>query len=144
MIAKNYGIAIALLTASFINIAVLLLPHIITGSSIEVLYYSRIYILALILGYLFYKTRSLWASIGFHFIEGFLVLNIFSFGQPFADASPLLMFSNPDAVVLGEINLGNWVDLAFTIAGIAALLAIYAYYRRKGDPDKRSENLTNV
>ncbi|WP_158301454.1 CPBP family intramembrane glutamic endopeptidase [Methanocella paludicola] len=143
MLTKKYGILWALPIASIFFVAVHVLPKFITGS-VEPLYFLSIFPIALILGYLFYATKSLWASVAFHAFEDFIVLALVAFGKPAAGTAPLVMLSAPIDIVTSGVKLGNWGDAVGLTIGAALFIAMVSYFsnayllNKKSSGDSRS------
>ncbi len=120
----KFGAPAAIAIASFVFIAAhifkLQLP----------LYYVSIYVVALLLGYLFFVTKSLYASIGFHFLEDFMVFQIFVSGEPVTGIVPVVPLSEPAMICLYGMEIGTWMDGIATVLGIVLLAGIYWYHRR--------------
>ncbi|OPY28014.1 MAG: CAAX amino terminal protease self- immunity [Methanocella sp. PtaU1.Bin125] len=142
MLTKKYGILWALPLASVFFVAVHVLPKFMTGS-VELLYFLSIFPVALILGYLFYVTKSLWASVAFHALEDFVVLALVAFGKPTAGTAPLIILSAPIDITIEGVKLGNWGDAIGLAIGAALFMAMVAYFwnkQRAGQIDGRMIN----
>jgi membrane protease YdiL (CAAX protease family) len=124
-----YGIAIALPAASAVFILVHTLPYFLFGK-FTVMAFVAIIPITLILGYLFYKTGSLWLCIGLHFLQDFMALGIFFSGNMFNGSSPLFLMSDPAPIVPTALWLGNWGDLVSFAVMLVVLMVIIAVYRR--------------
>lgn len=129
MLANRYGIAIALPVAAGIFVLVHMLPYFLYGE-FTLMAFMAIIPIALTLGYLFYKTGSLWICIGFHFLEDFMALGVFFQGSIFSGTSPLFILSEPKPILESAAWLGNWADMFGFIIMSAILVAIIAYYQR--------------
>lgn len=134
MLTGRYGIAIALPAASTVFILVHMLPYFLFGE-FTIMAFVAIIPITLILGYLFYKTGSLWICVGLHFLQDFMALGIFFSGNMFKGSSPLFIMSNPAPIISTASWLGNWGDLIGFVVMLVVLLAIVAFYR-KGNPAK--------
>lgn len=134
MLTNRYGIMVALPLASLIFVLVHVLPQLM-NNKLPLFYFLSILPIALLLGYLFYKTGSLWICIGFHFFEDFLVLNVLFAGNDVSGTYPLFLFSEPKIISESATWLGSWGDLMGFVIASAVLLAVYAYNHRK--PDKK-------
>lgn len=131
MLTNRYGIAIALPVAAGIFVLAHMLPYYLFGEFTLMAFIALIPI-ALTLGYLFYKTGSLWICIGFHFLEDFMAVGVFFQGNMFSGTSPLFILSDPKPILASMPWLGNWADaIGFVIITII-LVAIVAYYRQFG------------
>jgi membrane protease YdiL (CAAX protease family) len=139
MLTKKYGILWALPFSSIFFVAVHVLPKFMTGS-VELLYFLSIFPVALVLGYLFYVTKSLWASIAFHALEDFMVLALVAFGKPTAGTAPLFILSAPTDITIEGVKLGNWGDALGLTIGAVLFMAMAAYFwnkQRAGQMDGR-------
>lgn len=130
MLTKKYGILWALPIASIFFVAVHLLPKFMAGG-IELLYFLSIFPIALILGYVFYATRSLWACVAFHALEDFMVLQVFMTGNPKSGPAPVVVLSEVQELVVSGVKPGNWGDLVGLIIGTILFLAVVAYFWNK-------------
>ena len=130
MLTKKYGIVWALPIASLIFVAVHLLPKVLSGS-VELLYFVSVFPVALILGYLFYATKSLWIGVAFHALEDFMVLQVFSTYNVKSGSAPVFIISEVKNVIVSGVTLGNWGDLMGLIVGSVLFLAIVAYFLYK-------------
>lgn len=127
----KYGFAIALPAASTVFILVHTLPYFLFGT-FTLMAFVAIIPITLMLGYLFYKTGSLWICVGLHFLQDFMALGIFFSGNLFKGSSPLFIMSNPAPIVETATWLGNWGDLIGFAVMLVVLIAIVAFYRRGG------------
>jgi membrane protease YdiL (CAAX protease family) len=134
MLTGKYGIAIALPAASAVFVLVHTLPYFLFGE-FTIMAFIAIIPITLILGYIFYKTGSLWICIGLHFLQDFMALGIFFSGNMFNGSSPLFIMSDPAPIVSTASWLGNWGDLISFVVMLVVLLMIVASYRR-GNPAK--------
>jgi uncharacterized protein len=131
MLTNRYGIAIALPVAAGIFVLVHMLPYFLYGE-FTLMAFIAILPIALTLGYLFYKTGSLWICIGFHFLEDFLAVGVFFQGNMFSGTSPLFILSDPKPILASATWLGNWADVIGFVIMTIILVAIVAYYQRFG------------
>lgn len=131
MLTNRYGIAIALPVAAGIFVLVHMLPYFLFGE-FTLMAFIAIIPIALTLGYLFYKTGSLWICIGFHFLEDFMALGIFFQGNIFSGTSPLFILSDPKPMLESATWLGSWADATGFVIITIILFAIIVYYRRSG------------
>ncbi len=131
MLTNRYGIAIALPVAAGIFVLVHMLPYFLFGE-FTLMAFIAIIPIALTLGYLFYKTGSLWICIGFHFLEDFMALGVFFQGNMFSGTSPLFILSDPKPILASATWLGSWADATGFVIITIILVAIVAYYRRLG------------
>lgn len=131
MLTNRYGIAIALPVVAGLFVLVHMLPYYLFGE-FTLMAFIGIIPIALTLGYLFYKTGSLWICIGFHFLEDFMAVGVFFQGSMFSGTSPLFILSDPKPLLASVPWLGNWADaIGFVIITII-LIAIVVYYQRFG------------
>jgi membrane protease YdiL (CAAX protease family) len=123
----RYGIAAGLIVTS----AIFALFHTVTlFSKLGPLYIIGVFTLSLLLGYLLVITKSLYASIGFHFFQDFLALQVFNFtGEQTLGASPLFIFTKPAEIVVAGLFLGSWDDLIGIIICAVIICILYAYRR---------------
>ena len=131
MLTNHYGIAIALPVAAGIFVLAHMLPYFLYGE-FTLMAFIAIIPIALTLGYLFYRTGSLWICIGFHFLEDFMAVGVFFQGNMFSGTSPLVILSDPKPLLASVPWLGNWADATGFVVITIILLAIVAYYRRPG------------
>jgi membrane protease YdiL (CAAX protease family) len=146
MLTKKYGFLWALPIASIFFAAVHILPKYMSGS-VDLLYFLSVFPIALILGYLFYATKSLWASVAFHALEDFMVLEVFMTYNVKSGSAPFIIISNVKEIFISNVKLGNYGDLAGLVIGSIFFLAIMVYFRNKRrtdhiDKQARSGNLT--
>lgn len=129
VLGDRFGVAAGLLVTS----AIFALFHSLTPfSRLGPLYLVGVFTLSLVLGYLFVLTRSLYASVGFHFFQDFLALQVFDFsGEQTLGACPLFLFSKPREINLGGFFLGGWDDLISIAVGLLLLGALYLYGQRQ-------------
>ncbi|WP_424359788.1 lysostaphin resistance A-like protein [Methanocella sp. MCL-LM] len=129
ILADKYGVAAGLIVTSVI----FALFHSLTPfAELGPLYIVGVFALSMLLGYLFVITKSLYASIGFHCIQDFLALQIFSFtGERTLGAAPIFMFTKPDEIYLSGMFLGSWDDLISIIMAAAIILGLYLYRRSR-------------
>jgi membrane protease YdiL (CAAX protease family) len=142
MLTKKYGILWALPLASVFFVAVHILPKLMSGS-VELLYFVSVFPIALMLGYLFYVTKSLWIGVAFHALEDFMVLNVFTTGNVMSGSAPLVILSDVKDVLVSNVKLGNWGDLIGLVVGLVLLLGIFAYFwikRKTGQSDGQATN----
>jgi membrane protease YdiL (CAAX protease family) len=130
----RYGIAAGLLVTS----AIFALFHSVTPfAKLGPLYLLGVFTLSMLLGYLLWITKSLYASIGFHFFQDFLALQVFNFtGEQTLGASPLFIFTKPEEIVVFGIFLGSWDDLIGIIICAIIICSLYVYRVKK----QRSSN----
>lgn len=127
----RYGIAAGLVVTS----AIFALFHSVTPfAKLGPLYLLGVFTLSMLLGYLLVITKSLYASIGFHFFQDFLALQVFSFtGEQTLGASPIFIFTKPAEIVVSGIFMGSWDDLIGIIICAVILCGLYAYRRSKAN-----------
>jgi membrane protease YdiL (CAAX protease family) len=134
MLTKKYGFLWALPMASIFFVAVHILPKFMSGS-LELLYFLSIFPIGLILGYLFYATKSLWTSVAFHALEDFMVLEVFMTYNVKSGSAPLIIISNVKEIVVSNVKLGNYGDLVGLVIGSILFLVIVTYFRNKRRTD---------
>ncbi|WP_048197928.1 CPBP family intramembrane glutamic endopeptidase [Methanocella arvoryzae] len=127
ILADKYGVAAGLIVTS----GIFALFHSLTPfAKLGPLYLVGVFTLSMLLGYLFVITKSLYASIGFHFFQDFLALQIFSFtGEQTLGAAPVLMFARPEEIYVSGIFLGSWDDLISILVAALIIVGLYAYRR---------------
>jgi membrane protease YdiL (CAAX protease family) len=135
MLTKKYGFSWALPIASVFFVAVHILPKYVSGG-VELLYFLSVFPIALVLGYLFYATKSLWASIAFHALEDFMVLEVFMTYNVKSGSAPLIIISNVKEILISNVKLGNYGDLVGLVIGSIVFLVIVAYFRNKRRTDQ--------
>lgn len=138
MLTKKYGFLWALPVASVFFVAVHILPKFMSGS-IELLYFLSVFPIALILGYLFYATKSLWIGVVFHALEDFMVLGLFMTYNVKSGSAPLVLISDAREVVISGLMLGNYSDLVGLVIGSIIFLVVVAYFRNKRKTGQASE-----
>ncbi len=126
LLVDKYGVVPGLMASSVI----FTLLHI--SNSMSLVYVLLVFAAALALGTLFIVTRSLYVSIGFHFLWDFLIINVFPMGPSEIDtgAYPVFVFSIPKEIVVGGIGLGRGYEGMAAILLIILLGALYVYQKR--------------
>ncbi len=105
----------------------------IAGQEVSPLSIAGIFFAALVMGYLYVITGTIWASIGFHFLQDVLAAGVFLTGELPYVSYPAFQFSKAGDVVLAGVNLGsqdNLVNIAFLIL---ALFVLYVYHKKVRD-----------
>lgn len=123
-LSDRYGIALALPVAATM-FAMVHIPYIIMGGVQSPLTIVTIFVTALMLGYLFYKTGSLWVCIGWHFTTDFLNTQFISGMSGYA---PFFTISQETPVIPSAPWLGDWINIIITCVYIIVLLLIVLYY----------------
>lgn len=124
----RYGIALALPVGAAI-FAIVHIPNIIIGGSQDPLSIVSIFVTGLMLGYLFYKTGSLWVCIGWHFMADFLSTQFIS---GMSGYEPFFTITQATPVTPSAPWLGLWLNIMITGFSIIALLLIIIYYHNRG------------
>ncbi|HMK46349.1 MAG TPA: CPBP family intramembrane glutamic endopeptidase [Methanocella sp.] len=125
MLTDRYGAVTGIIATSI----VFALFHTLTPfSRLGPLYILGVFGLSLLLGYLFLITRSLYASIGFHFFQDFLSLQVFSIsGESTMGALPFFTFTKPGEIFIHGFFLGSWDDLIGVGLCFGMLGLLYLY-----------------
>ena len=127
-LTDRYGIAFALPVAAMV-FALLHIPTIFIGGSQNPVTIVTIFVSALIFGYLFYKTGSLWICIGLHFATDFFNSQVISGMSGYA---PFFAISQLTPILPSAPWLGDWINIILTGFYIIAFLVIILYYRHRG------------
>ncbi len=133
-LVNKHGIALGLIVSS----AVFTLLHVTNDPRpIPIL---GIFASGLLLGAVFILTRSLYASIGLHFLWDFMFLGVLEFGKPQLPmgAFPVLTFSMPGDVIVSGINLGRWDD-GVTVVVLSIFLLGLCVYRNLSRPGREND-----
>ncbi|MCD1296025.1 hypothetical protein CUJ83_13560 [Methanocella sp. CWC-04] len=121
---EKFSMPVALCLASFVFV----ISHAVTH--VQPIYFISIFVLALVFGYLFVVTRSLYVPIGFHFLEDFMVFNVFVSGESGLGGSPIFILTEPAKIYLFNMDMGTWPDAIALGVGLAMLAAIYVYDKK--------------
>lgn len=126
--------------AIIISSAIFLSVHF--SSEGNVLLYIDIFLAGVIFAYLYMKSKSLYLSIGFHFMIDFLQYMI---QIEYCPVNPyyLLKFNQSPKLLVNGVNLGEQMELIFVIIEIL-LLVLLKYYYCKKTSRTYSSNITNI
>ncbi len=130
MLTKKYGIVLALPLASLFFTIYQVSSSLLEGH-IYPLNLLAIFVYGLILGYLFYATRSLWACGAFHAFQALSVglVSVATDTLPIPSETAMFIITASDPIFVLGIEMGNWQNVIMVIAGVAILLVMVAYYR---------------
>jgi uncharacterized protein len=126
---RKYGVAVALVVTSLIFAGIHIF-FLISGQEVSPLSIAGIFFAGLVMGYLYVITGTIWASIGFHFLQDVLAAGVFLTGDLPYVSYPVFTFSKAGNVVMAGINLGSRDNLV-NIAALIVLLAVLYYYRTR-------------
>ncbi|HUL61538.1 MAG TPA: CPBP family intramembrane glutamic endopeptidase [Methanocella sp.] len=126
---RKYGCFAAVVVTSLLFAGVHIF-FLIAGQEVSPLSIAGIFFASLVMGYLYVITGTIWASIGFHFLQDVLAAGVFLTDElPYA-SYPVFHFSKAGEVVLAGVKLGsqdNLVNIAFLVLALAVL---FVYHNR--------------